>query len=354
MTTAAELASYASSFPSFRNRIINGNFEIWQRGNTSRTFGNAGVYSADRWCRSGYQSAAHERVTVSSPVAGMTSRYAIRSSSCTTAEDANGSRMTVDQKIESVNCYDLAGKQITFSFWIRFSSTASSLGSSFSSRVQYNTSNTDSTTLSDLGDGNICGNDILSTSLPTAWTKITKTGLVPAGVQNLTPRFQFNNLVSTASAGSEWFEITEVQVEEGTVPTPFEHRPIGTELALCQRYAIMFGNNTVNNTGDGGNFSLGFIDTIDNFAGMIFLPTTMRERPVLNAWGTSNFEIAYTDLTISTVSGVDISQIQHISTKNLVFFTIGSGQTNQHRQQPASFRYATNSNTDAFLLESEL
>ena len=30
--------------------------------------------------------------------------------------------------------------------------------------------------------------------------------------------------------------LNKVQVEEGTVPTPFEHRPYGIELALCQRY----------------------------------------------------------------------------------------------------------------------
>jgi len=30
--------------------------------------------------------------------------------------------------------------------------------------------------------------------------------------------------------------LDKVMVEEGTVPTPFEHRPYGTELALCQRY----------------------------------------------------------------------------------------------------------------------
>ena len=37
--------------------------------------------------------------------------------------------------------------------------------------------------------------------------------------------------------------LNKVQVEEGTVATPFEHRPYGTELALCQRYfeAIFFG-----------------------------------------------------------------------------------------------------------------
>ena len=148
--------------------------------------------------------------------------------------------------------------------------------------------------------------------------------------------------------------LDKVQVEEGTVATPFEHRPIGTELALCQRYAIMFGNNTVDSTGDGGNLAVGWIDTIDKFSGMIFLPTTMRERPALNASGTNNFEIAYTDLNISTVSGVNISQILGLTTKNLVFLTISSGQTNQHRNQPASLRYADNSLTDTFLLESEL
>ena len=35
---------------------------------------------------------------------------------------------------------------------------------------------------------------------------------------------------------------TNVQLEPGPVATPFEHRPIGTELALCQRYYYTTGN----------------------------------------------------------------------------------------------------------------
>jgi hypothetical protein len=34
----------------------------------------------------------------------------------------------------------------------------------------------------------------------------------------------------------ESFYVTEIQLETGTVATPFEHRFVGTELALCHRY----------------------------------------------------------------------------------------------------------------------
>jgi hypothetical protein len=42
--------------------------------------------------------------------------------------------------------------------------------------------------------------------------------------------------VSLLQTNGATFYITGVQLEEGTVPTPFEHRPYGVELALCQRY----------------------------------------------------------------------------------------------------------------------
>ena len=47
-------------------------------------------------------------------------------------------------------------------------------------------------------------------------------------------RFHYANAANPLPNDS--YDIWNVQLEPGPVATPFEHRPIGTELALCQRY----------------------------------------------------------------------------------------------------------------------
>jgi hypothetical protein len=50
---------------------------------------------------------------------------------------------------------------------------------------------------------------------------------------------------SVAGVIDDYVEVTGVQLEEGPVATPFEHRPYGLELSLCQRYFEKSYNNTV-------------------------------------------------------------------------------------------------------------
>lgn len=236
--TSSQIETTAQ-YRAFKNRIINGAFEFSQRG-TSRTFLGSGSYLADRFTCLGYQQSAHERVSVSSAAAGMVARYAMRVTSSSAAEAASGTRMEIGQKIENVNCFDLAGKQVTISFWLRCSATSftASAGSfgNLNGYLQYNTSTTDSATSSDVGDGMVVQASIASGSYPTTWTKYTATGVCPAGLKNLSFRIQTANLGNTTSSSSAWYEITEIQVEAGSTATSFDFRDYGTELIMCQRY----------------------------------------------------------------------------------------------------------------------
>ena len=83
-----------------------------------------------------------------------------------------------------------------------------------------------------IGATNGIGLEILFTVL-TGPDQSTATAGVWAGSGTLATSTQVNN----GDSASNFFRITDVQLEEGTVATELEYRPYGTELALCQRYA---------------------------------------------------------------------------------------------------------------------
>jgi len=85
--------------------------------------------------------------------------------------------------------------------------------------------------------------------------------------------------------------LNKVMVEEGTVATPFEHRPYGTELALCQRFFQALG-------GSGTNYPLasGFTST-NAFYGQGKLSKTMRASPSFSVSGT-NSHFGYTQVSV--------------------------------------------------------
>jgi hypothetical protein len=266
-----------------RNVLINGAMGVWQRGTTVKYNVSQGDYAADRWCGAHqYQNSRTQRTSISSPPSGLLSQFALRSSSSTTAQQSIGTRMRIAQKVESLNSYRLRGQQVTLSFWVRFSgATLSSVSNStdsnyydFNYSIGSYTSTTDAATQTSAADVASLGT-IVNGSLPTSWTKYTLTGTVSSTANNVDVVFGFSGLGSTASADTAWFEFAQVQLEVGSVATPFEFEDIGTTLAKCERY--YYEQNYTNlyyNIFNSGNFQCSFAK----------FPVSMRATPTITVF----------------------------------------------------------------------
>ena len=204
----------------FRNKIINGNFDIWQRGTSFSVTAN-NTFSADRWTRVFDGSGATRTVSRQNFAINQTEvpgapKYFINSTQ--SVAGTGGTFNALSQRIESVRTF--AGQTVTISYWAK-SSTGSSVGVVLGQRASTNAFNT-----------------IASQTLTSTWTKYTGTITLPAIASGVTEDGNDHlevafNLPLNATHN---VDIAQVQLEAGSVTTPFEHRPIGTELQLCQRY----------------------------------------------------------------------------------------------------------------------
>lgn len=208
-----------------RNRIINGDMRISQRGIVTPTLGVLTSYTLDRWVA--YQTGTALAV---SQTGGNGAEFA----SCLTFAGAAGNtEVTVFQCIESANVYDLATNAITISLWL-WSDTPKTVNVSLETPTATANVFTSTTGLPF---------STLTCSLPgTGWLKFSATySAAQTAASAAAIRRGIRVRIGFTACTTGNFGITGVQLEAGTVATPFEQRPIGLELSLCQRYYQRFG-----------------------------------------------------------------------------------------------------------------
>lgn len=216
---------FTSSQSFMRNRIINGGFDIAQRGTS---FSNQSAYSLDRWFTNRNGGASGVSFYQAYAAFGTKKNWM-------TIQRAAGNTDTASavmyQAIEGINSRDLAGQTVTVSFTVGTGSTLSSTTNNVSTNIYYQTTGTD------IGpNGSWTTLSTISWSVPsnTGPTRYIAQFSIPATATQLelVIGFQF---AGTAGADDRYY-ITEVQLEAGSIATPFERRLYGQELALCQRY----------------------------------------------------------------------------------------------------------------------
>ena len=214
----------------FRNRIINGEMRIDQR--------NAGASSVPATDSYTYTSLDRYFTSVNTPATSTASRSTsapatfLYSLKMGRSGSGTAGLNTLGQVIETDNSKDLAGSSVILSFWAKIG--ASATFSSLTAHV-YSGTTTDQSA-SSLRGGWTGQATVASTTvtLTTTWTKFSITGTVGSSALQLAAQFVFTT-VGAAGADDNVY-ITGVQLEVGSTATDFERRPIGTELALCQRY----------------------------------------------------------------------------------------------------------------------
>ena len=207
-----------------RNLIINGGFNVWQRGTSFSAIGN-NVFAPDRW----YSTKVATGCTISRDT-GTYSKYAMLITG-----DASNTAQSMSQRIESSLSFNMSLNDHTFS-----AKVYTSVNRTVSVQMR-------SATAEDDFSGNTLQQNT-SVDLVTGWNTINV--LVPAvSAYNLGVQA---TLACGAVGAGETVKVEQVQLEVGTVATPFEHRSYGEELALCQRYFEVLANGA-----DGSNACIG-------------------------------------------------------------------------------------------------
>ena len=273
LTQVNASSTYAPIVPAvqtgFRNAIINGDFGINQRGFTSLT--TNGAYGFDRWlthASSGGTYSAQTFTPGAAPVSGYEGKNFYRI--VTAGQSGADVYTSFEQRIEDVRTF--AGQTVTVSFWAKAASGTPKVSIEF---IQNFGTGGSSTVLTNAS----------TVTLSTSWARYSVSVAIPSisgktiGTSSYlsSPLFwvsagtTFASRANSIGIQSNTFDFWGVQVEAGSTATPFEQRPIGIELELCQRYYI-------NRKSDFAVIN-GFTTANAQKWFSVSLPTTMRAAP---------------------------------------------------------------------------
>ena len=325
-----------------KNAVINGGFDIWQRGTSVAVTANTPTYTSDRWMLQ--PSGLNLASTVSRQATGDTTNLP-NIQYCARVQRNSGQTGTspiyLGNSFESINSIPFAGKQVTLSFYAR-------AGANFSSASNALQANLDSGTGTDQNvvSGGYTGSATPvsgTATLTTTWQRFSFTGTIAATATEIGLRFNYTP-VGTAGA-ADYFEITGVQLELGSSATPFSRNgaTIQGELAACQRYYFRFlGNSSYVYAGYGqgpaGNGTSAYP--------VINHPVPMRDIPSSIDYGT----LAVTDGVNAAVAVTSITIAQANQFQTALSANVSSGLT-QYR----SYRLCNNNSSSGYFgLNAEL
>lgn len=311
--TSDDLITYTSSISStvvsFRNVLINGDFQVSQRTPpvsmvpavagvansytaTSDFAPFSGSYTHDRWLilhqlsnAGGWTVSRRLKTTAGNVPSTQENSCGIAS----TATSSTLAKVGLAQIVESSNCVDLIGSPATLSFWAKRDSTVGTQITNVKAAILYWTgtpnivprnfvSSWNATDTIPTFAANVTAAIVSPTSyaVTDTWARFTLTSsFIPSNAQNIMV-FIWNDRTDRLS--TDQLYLADVQLERGLVATSFESLPLSASLARCYRYCYaVYGNASYIY----GNVNLEYSPL--NYAKKIFAGTIPFSQPMRSA-----------------------------------------------------------------------
>ena len=198
-----------------RQALINGNFDVWQRG----TSFSGGGYLSDRWVYNvgsgGTVAQSRQAFTAGQTDVPNEPTYYFRANISVAFSDSN-----LTQRIENVRIF--AGRKVTLSFYAK-ADAAKTL---------------DLQSYQNFGSGGSAevGVGVGTANLTTAWQKFTYTFTVPSITGKTIGNESFLSIVLRTGTQTGIFDLAQIQVNAGDQALPLQPRSFAEELQLCMRY----------------------------------------------------------------------------------------------------------------------
>jgi hypothetical protein len=301
--------------PANRNLIINGDMLINQR---NATITGAG-YSVDRWYFFKFGGSAMSVAQSTDAPTGFTN--SLRMTATLGLAAGTSSANYFEHRIEGNNVAFLAygtseAKQLSLSFWVRSAATGThsvAFGNNSEDRKYITTYTVNAVNTWEYKTVTLPGDS------SGTWLKDNGTGLrvyfpvqIGSEQQTSTVNSWFSDstgiilgatgTVDALDTTNDIFAITGVQLEANSQATPFEQRPYGIELALCQRYYTNLASGT------GKAFGLAYMTGSTTWEAVLHFPQHMRATPTLSYVSGSQYYGVYVLAVEQRVDSMTLDQ----------------------------------------------
>jgi hypothetical protein len=276
-----------------KNILINGNFDFWQRGTTYAAIPNL-IILADRFKTSLAGTSVNATYSRDTSVPNTVSLYSAKLQQLTSSA-TSVTEFGLFQILEAQNTFPLLGKTVTLSFWYRSNKTGNHYARVFCNQ----TGGTDVTTAFTVSAANTWEKKTITFSSFAGATAISTAPTDSGGGVQIGL-----NLYPTASitvAANDYFQIAQVQLEQGSTATAFQRAggTIANELAACQRYYFRQVSNAAGNALFGNGHAR---NTTTDVVGLLQAPVEMRVVPTAVDYSTLRVTDGATAFTITSLT----------------------------------------------------